>query len=94
MSNKTEDAAYADDVEMKSSHEKSGAYELNENNENENNEIEAHHQMNESDVSDDPKQAISLATVWPVIFRWMKPYGLAVAILFIFIAADASLIGD
>lgn len=33
MSNKIEDAA--DDVEMKSSHEKSGAYEINENNENE-----------------------------------------------------------
>lgn len=89
MSNKIEDAAYADDVEMKSSHEKSGAYEINENNENEKFEIEAPHQMNKSDVPDDPKQAVSLATVWPVIYRWMKPYGLAVAILLIFIAADA-----
>lgn len=90
MSNKIEDAAYADGVGTKSSQEKSGANEINENNEN--SETEVDHQMNESHVpddSDDSKEAVSLATVWPVIFRWMKPYGLAVAILLIFIAADA-----
>ncbi|MCM3172881.1 ABC transporter ATP-binding protein [Paenibacillus sp. MER 99-2] len=37
----------------------------------------------------DEKKVASLAQVWPVIYRWMKPYGLAVAILLIFIAADA-----
>ncbi|WP_440117590.1 ABC transporter ATP-binding protein [Paenibacillus sp. QZ-Y1] len=84
MSNKSGDAAYADDVEMKSSHEKSGANEMNEDN-----EIDGGYKMNESHVPDDPKQVVSLATVWPVIVRWMKPYGVAVAILLIFIAADA-----
>ncbi|WP_339240526.1 ABC transporter ATP-binding protein [Paenibacillus sp. FSL R5-0517] len=90
MSNKIEDAAYADGAGTKSSQEKSGANEINENNEN--SEIEVDHQMNESHVPygpDDSKEAVSLAKVWPIIFRWMKPYGLAVAILLIFIAADA-----
>lgn len=72
MSNKSEDTAFADEVEMK-----------------EDLEIDAGYTLDESYVSDDPKQVVSLATVWPVIVRWMKPYGLAVAILLVFIAADA-----
>ncbi|WP_145320262.1 ABC transporter ATP-binding protein [Paenibacillus xylanexedens] len=84
MSNKSEDTAFADDVEMKSSHEKRGANEVKEDR-----EIDAGYKLDESYVSDDPKQVVSLATVWPVIVRWMKPYGIAVAILLIFIAADA-----
>lgn len=40
-------------------------------------------QVNEHRVS------ATLANVWPVIFRFMKPYGLAVAVLLVFIAADA-----
>ncbi|WP_340401017.1 ABC transporter ATP-binding protein [Paenibacillus sp. FSL H8-0079] len=84
MSNKSETVAYADKVEMKSSHEKRGANEMKEDN-----EIDTGHKTDENHVPDDPKQVVSLRTVWPVIFRWMKPYGLAVAILLIFISADA-----
>ena len=51
--------------------------------------IDEHKIIEEDKAPDAPKEVASLATVWPVIVRWMKPYGWAVAILLLFIAADA-----
>ncbi|KQY84192.1 hypothetical protein ASD24_10460 [Paenibacillus sp. Root52] len=54
------------------------------------NEIYIPHEREDKQAEEqDEKKVASLAAVWPVIYRWMKPYGLAVAILLIFIAADA-----
>lgn len=51
--------------------------------------IDEHKIIEVDKAPDAPKEVASLATVWPVIVRWMKPYGWAVAILLLFIAADA-----
>ncbi|WP_179283065.1 MULTISPECIES: ABC transporter ATP-binding protein [Paenibacillus] len=45
--------------------------------------------MDERIQANEHKVSATLANVWPVIFRFMKPYGLAVAVLLVFIAADA-----
>lgn len=45
--------------------------------------------MDEKLQANEHKVSATLANVWPVIFRFMKPYGLAVAVLLVFIAADA-----
>ncbi|MGC5776297.1 ABC transporter ATP-binding protein [Paenibacillus pabuli] len=45
--------------------------------------------MDETIQTNEHKSSAALANVWPVIFRFMKPYGLAIVVLLIFIAADA-----